>query len=75
MGEKKSDKVTLYARLSVKVIRCVIDNLGIGEESRTKFLARKTAEMFFETFGKIRRRREAHFVSHLSNGFPPLQKK
>ena len=31
--------------------------------------------MFFETFGKIRRRREPHFVSHLSNGFTPLQKK
>lgn len=38
MGEKRSDKATLYARLSVKVIRCVIDNLRIervkGEVSR-----------------------------------------
>ena len=73
--QNRSDKVTLYARLSVKVIRCVIDNLGIGEESRAKLLARKTTKVFFETFGKIRRGREAHFVSYLSNGFAPLQKK
>ena len=37
MGEKRSDKATLYARLSVKVIRCVIDNLRIWKSQGRSF--------------------------------------